>query len=152
MSCSSAFVPILGLGGRHRPVPLTPGRSMLCATAFAAHVNDGYGLSGDRAQRALSSTESIAEIDLPRSHELNSLRSDQRLQCAAVKQIIDGLSPIGTLAIGSSVRPTTGRQTQFRLQDIEDGILYKAGEPRVHFAMVNASYSAGSQQRRVPGR
>lgn len=141
---------VLGLGGWWHAAVAADARSLnaLLDGVFAAHVNDGYVDYPEIARnvRFHKYLEAIAEVDL-------ATLGDEREQLAfwinvynalAVKQIIDGMSPIGTLGRMKFFRTTNHRvgARNFDLQDIEDDILYKAGEPRVHFAMVNASYSA----------
>lgn len=115
---------------------------------FAAHVKDGYVDYPEIARnvRFHKYLEAIAEFDV------NTLADDkERLafwinayNALAIKQIVDGQSPIGTIGRMKFFRTTNHRVggRSLDLNSIENDILYRTDEPRVHFAIVNASYSA----------
>jgi len=62
----------------------------------------------------------------------------------AIKQIVDGLSPIGTMGRLKFFRTTEHRVAgaSYDLDDIAQKVHAASDDPRVHFALVNASYSA----------
>ncbi|MEX2479593.1 MAG: DUF547 domain-containing protein [Gammaproteobacteria bacterium] len=115
---------------------------------LAAHVKDGYVDYPEIARnvRFHKYLEAIAEFDV------DALADDkERLafwinayNALAIKQIIDGQTPIGTIARMKFFRLTSHRvgQRNLDLNAIENDILLAMDEPRVHFAIVNATYSA----------
>lgn len=115
---------------------------------FAAHVKDGYVdyPAIARNVRFHKYLEAIAGLD-----EAAIGDGAERLafwinayNALAVKQITEGMSPIGTFArmkfFGGNDHEVAGRS--WDLASIADDILFEADDPRVHFAVVNASYTA----------
>ncbi len=120
----------------------------LIGAVFSAHVEDGYvdypAIS--RNVRFHKYLEAIRDIDPATLGD-----DDERLafwinayNALAIKQIIDGQSPIGTIArmkfFGSNQHEVVGRS--WDLSTIEEDILFEREDPRVHFAVVNATYTA----------
>jgi len=120
----------------------------LIGAVFAAHVEDGYvdypAIS--RNVRFHKYLEAIRDLDADTLGD-----DDERLafwinayNALAIKQIIDGQSPIGTIArmkfFGANQHEVAGRS--WDLSTIEEDILFAREDPRVHFVVVNATYSA----------
>jgi len=115
---------------------------------FEAHVKDGYVDYPQIARnvRFHKYLEAIADFDV------ETLVDDkERLafwinayNALAIKQIVDGQSPIGTIGRMKFFRTTNHRVggRSLDLRSIESDILFRMKEPRVHFAIVNSSYSA----------
>ncbi|MEQ8231484.1 MAG: DUF547 domain-containing protein [Gammaproteobacteria bacterium] len=115
---------------------------------FAAHVEDGYVdyPAVARNVRFHKYLEAIRDVD-----ESAFAGDAERLafwinayNALAIKQITQGMSPIGTIArmkfFGSNDHEVAGRT--WDLESITDDVLFEFDDPRVHFAVVNASYTA----------
>lgn len=135
----------------------------LCGSAFAtdsrvvnalldgvleADVKDGYVdyPAVARNVRFYKYLEAIAEFDA------EALGSDEErlafwinaYNALAIKSVIDGITPVSMTGKIKFFRTTEHRVAgrSLDLQSIRDDILRKLGDPRVHFALVPASYSA----------
>ena len=120
----------------------------LIGAVFSAHVEDGYVdyPAVSRNVRFHKYLEAIRDIDLDALGDDNERLAFwiNAYNALAIKQIIDGQTPIGTIArmkfFGSNQHEVGGRS--WDLSTIEEDILFERDDPRVHFAVVNATYSA----------
>ncbi|MGE0485717.1 MAG: DUF547 domain-containing protein [Gammaproteobacteria bacterium] len=113
-----------------------------------AHVQDGYVdyPAIARNVRFHKYLEALAEFDA------DGLADDRErmafwinaYNALVIKQIIEGQTPIGTIAKIKFFRTTEHRAggRDVDLQTLAEDILFKFEDPRVHFAIVDSGYSA----------
>ena len=120
----------------------------LFGQVLRAHVDEGYVdyPAVSRNVRFHKYLEAIASLDPDTldSREVSIAFWLNVYNALVIKQIVDGQTPIGPIAkirfFRTTEHPVAGRNLD--LQSIADDILFEFEEPRVHFAMVNSTYSA----------